>query len=322
VPEPVSVVATLFNEGRDVEDLVRSLLAQTRPPDEIVVVDGGSTDGSAEVLDRLADDEPRLRVIHRRCGRSAGRNIAIAEAAHDVIACIDGGCLPEPDWLERLVEPFDRHPDTTWVAGFYRPSGATVRSTSIGLVMVYVLDEVDPATFQPSGRSQAFRRPAWRQAGGFPEELDFAEDTVFDERMAAAGHRPVFAGDAVVRWRPPPGYAALARTMFRWGRGDGLARIRGYTYKRILALYGGTAAGLLAGLVVRPRLAPLALLPLAAATVRTTRRKYRWAQGATRFVHIPAAHVVGTAMSLAGFLAGAAEARRPARRAVDPVSEQ
>lgn len=306
----VSVVTTLFNERDSVDVLIDSLLAQDRPADEIVIVDAGSTDGTAELLDARAAAHPSLVVLHRPSGRSEGRNIAIEAATHDVIACIDGGCVAESGWLKELLAPFDADPGTTWVAGFYRPEGRTLRSTCIGLVMVYVRDEVDPASFLPSARSMAFHRRAWREVGGFPEGLQFAEDTLFDERLVAAGHHPVFAGGAIVRWTPPPGYRALARTLFRWGRGDGLAGLRGYTYKRILALYGGTALVGAAALAVAPRAAPMSLLPLAALTARETRRKYRWAAGRAKYLHIPLAHLVASASSLTGFCAGYLEARR------------
>jgi glycosyltransferase involved in cell wall biosynthesis len=305
----VSVVTTLFNERGSVESLLSSLMAQTSPPDEIVVVDGGSTDGTAEILDRLAAGFPALRVLHHPGGRSEGRNVAIEAARHELIACIDGGCVAEPGWLEHLVAPF-RDPQVDWVAGFYRPVGTTLRSTCIGLVMVYVLDEVEPGQFLPSARSMAFRKEAWKAVGGFPEDLDFAEDTLFDERMLAAGFRPVFAGDAVVRWTPPAGYRALARTMFRWGRGDGLVGLRGQAYKRILAVYGGSILASALAAVRWPRALPVTLAPLGASVVRSTRHKYRWADGMAKHAHLPAAHVLATTSTMAGFLVGRARAAR------------
>lgn len=304
--QPVSVIATLFDEGPAAERLVDSLLAQTRLPDEIVIVDGGSRDGTTELLDRLAERHPVLRVIHHRSGRSEGRNVAIAAATHEVIACIDGGCVAEPDWLEHLVAPLeaDRGQRADWVAGFYRPRGTSSRATCIGLVMVYVREEVDPATFLPSARSMAMRRSLWREVGGFPEDLQFAEDTLFDQRLLDAGHTPVFAGDAVVVWTPPATFTALARTLFVWGRGDGVAGLRGPIYKRLLLLVGGTAAAGAAAVVFAPRLAPLAVAPLLGDALRRTRHKYRWADGPERFALIPAAQTVHTVAVLAGFLWG------------------
>lgn len=286
---------------------MRALLAQSSPPDEIVVTDGGSTDGTWERLQALARNEPRLRALQAPGGRSAGRNAAIRAARHDVITCTDGGCRPEPDWLERLTAPIERGAD--WVAGFYRPSGPTTKATCLGLVIVYVREEVDPATFLPSARSMAFRRSVWRQVGGFPEDLDFAEDTLFDQRLVDAGYRPVFAADAVVRWSPPTTYRQLAATAYRWGHGDGLAGLRGPTYRRLLQQYGVTVLAAGAALAIDRRLVPLAFAPLGGLVAARTRHKYRHAEDTTRYLHIPAAHVVANVAALTGFLQG--RRRRP-----------
>lgn len=83
---PVSVITTVFNEAGTIAATIASLFAQTRPPDEVVVADAGSTDGTRRQLDDLAAAEPRLRVIHAPGNRSAGRNAAIRAATHDLLA--------------------------------------------------------------------------------------------------------------------------------------------------------------------------------------------------------------------------------------------
>ena len=304
----VSVIATLFNEVDSVVPLIDSLLAQTRPPDEIVVADAGSTDGTRSRLDELARTHPQLRVFDRSGNRSAGRNAAIGVATGEAIACIDGGCIADATWLEHLVAPL--HEGADWVAGFYRPEGATLKSTCIGLVMVYVKEEADPENFMPSGRSMAFRKDAWAKAGGFPGQVDFAEDTLFDEQMLEAGYRPQFAGDATVLWNPPSTYAALARTLFRWGRGDGQAGLRGSIYRRIFIVYGGTLIAVPIAAVFAWWAIPIALIPITADTLRRTRYKYRWADGGTKYVYIPIAHVIATDSALVGFLMGRGDRRR------------
>ncbi|MGZ8754857.1 MAG: glycosyltransferase [Acidimicrobiia bacterium] len=304
----VSVITTLFNEADSVSPLIDSLLAQTRTPDEIVVANAGSTDGTRTRLDELARTHPRLKVYDRSGNRSAGRNAAIQAATGDAIACIDGGCTADATWLEHLIAPLQEGAD--WVAGFYRPEGTTLKSTCIGLVMVYVEEEVDPESFMPSGRSMAFRKDAWAKAGGFPEHVDFAEDTLFDEQMLEAGYHPQFAGDAIVLWTPPSTYTALARTLFRWGRGDGQAGLRGFIYRRILIVYGGTLIAVPIATLFAWWALPLALIPITADTLRRTRYKYRWADGGTKYVYIPIAHVIATGSALVGFLVGRGDKHR------------
>jgi glycosyltransferase involved in cell wall biosynthesis len=297
----VSVITTLYNERESVEELLDSLLSQTVPPAEIVVADGGSTDGTRDVL-REWQAQGKVKLVERPGGRSTGRNAAISAASHELIACIDGGCVAEPDWLEHLTAPFARGAD--WVAGFYRPEGPTQFSICLGLVMVYVPEEVRADSFLPSARSMAFRRNLWKEVGGFPEEARYAEDTLFDVRALEAGYQPVLALEAVVRWRPPGDFGELARTLFRWGHWDGRTGLRGYAYKRLLLLYGGTVAGVLLALLLEARALPLVLSPLAISVTRRTRFKYRWAPGPLKYLHIPTAHLVGSLAQLTGFLLG------------------
>jgi glycosyltransferase involved in cell wall biosynthesis len=299
---PVSVVATVFNEAASIGRLLASLADQTVPPDEIVISDAGSTDGTREAITVAAAADPRIRLVDAPGGRSRGRNAAIAAASHEVIALIDGGCFAEPAWLERLTAPFAA--GAGWVAGFYRPEGQTARSTCIGLVMVPVREEIDPTDFDPSARSMALTRSAWEAAGRFPEDLDFAEDTLFDRRLSDAGYSAEFAEHAVVVWTPPATLGALARTMFRWGRGDGLAGLRGWYHRRALQPFAvaGGAAVLLAAAV--PRALPLALLPLAPGVWRRTRHKYRHAPRPAAYLWLPLADLTSTVTGLTGFLTG------------------
>ena len=206
----VSVITTVFNEGASIEAFLDSLVHQTLQADEIVVVDAGSTDGTLERLEAAAEVDDRIRVIVEPGNRSHGRNTAIEAATHEIVACTDGGGVADPEWLQHLVAPFADGAD--WVAGFYRVDAPSTLDRCVGLTITYVIEEVNPDFFMPSGRSMAFTKTAWKAAGGFPEDVEFGEDTLFDEMMLNAGYLPVFAADATVAWRPPSGFEGLART--------------------------------------------------------------------------------------------------------------
>ncbi|MCI0543439.1 MAG: glycosyltransferase, partial [Actinobacteria bacterium] len=201
----VAVVTTVYNEEGTMGDLLTTLLTGTLAPDEIVVADGGSTDGTTRIVEEIAATEPRLRLIRDAGDRASGRNVAVRAAVSPWIVTIDGGCRPRADWLERMVERFQE--GAVWVGGFYEPVGATPLSTAIGLTMVYVREEAE-RHFVPSARSLGFTREVFDEVGGFPEGLQFAEDTLFAERLFGRGYTPVFAADAVVEWEPPRNLAA------------------------------------------------------------------------------------------------------------------
>jgi glycosyltransferase involved in cell wall biosynthesis len=106
----ISVAIPVRNEADNIGDLINRLLAQTRPPDEIVFTDGGSKDGTAEIIDeRIKSGAPLklIRVDEALPGR--GRNLAAREACSEWIAFIDAGVEPAPDWLQRLADKADHN---------------------------------------------------------------------------------------------------------------------------------------------------------------------------------------------------------------------
>jgi glycosyltransferase involved in cell wall biosynthesis len=83
------------------------------------------------------------------------------------------------------------------------------------------VSQVDPEAFDPSSRSVAFTRAAWERAGGYPEYVDFAEDTGFDRRLRASGCRFLFEPAAIVRWRVQSDLVGVFRQFRRYARSDG-----------------------------------------------------------------------------------------------------
>jgi glycosyltransferase involved in cell wall biosynthesis len=295
------VITTLFNESATVTDLLDSIFGGTVIPDEVVVADGGSTDGTLELLATHASGRPSIRVLTESGGRSKGRNVAIAAAKHDLIVCIDGGCIARPTWLAEITKPLSE--DVEWVGGFYQPKGRTPLATAIGLTMVFVVEEVGP-DFVPSARSMAFHKRLWKEVGGFPEDVQYGEDTFFDQALMSSGYRPTFAPDAVVDWRPPSGLVSHARTMFSWGRGDGLLGLRGNHYRRLLSVFASTAALVLAGFLLDYRILIVAAAPLLPTLYRQTRHKYRHMDELSKWGLVPLATINGLVASLMGFMAG------------------
>jgi len=220
----ISLIFTLKNESASILRLLDSLLAQTRPPDEVVVVDGGSTDGTLALVRAWAARAPfPVHVLVRDgCNISQGRNAAIAIATGEIIACTDAGVRLSPGWLEELMRPFETR-ETDVVSGFFIPDPQTVFETALAATTLPTLTEIRPETFLPSSRSLAFRREAWAKVGGYPEWLDFCEDLVFDFALRAHGCRFAFAPRALVYFRPRPNLCAFLRQYYQYARGDGKA---------------------------------------------------------------------------------------------------
>jgi len=217
----VSIVITVLNEVDSLPCLLDSLVAQTRPPDEVIGCDGGSTDGTLALL--AAESRLPLRVIGRPgTNISQGRNAAIEVATGEVIAVTDAGVRLSPQWLEKIVAPFGEATIQV-VAGFFCPDPQTLFEMAMGATVLPALREIDPARFLPSSRSVAFRKRAWVAVGGYPEWLDYCEDLIFDFRLRDRFGSFAFVPDALVYFRPRSGLRAFFSQYYHYARGDGKA---------------------------------------------------------------------------------------------------
>lgn len=222
-PPRVSLIATVLNEYGSIPGWLRGLRNQTRFPDECIIVDGGSTDGTLELL-RAAELPFEMKILVRPGANiSTGRNAAIAEASGDIIVATDAGTEALPDWLARLIEPLERETGVDISAGFFEANARTFWARALAAATLPDATEIEPDTFLPSSRSVAFLRSWFDQGFAYPEWLDYCEDVVLDLQLRRAGARQVFVPEARVRFEPRRGPGAFFRQYYRYARGDGKA---------------------------------------------------------------------------------------------------
>jgi len=238
----VSLISTVKDASAHVEEFIGSVAAQTRAPDEVIVVDGGSTDGTPDLL-RRAGIEGITVIEERGANIARGRNVAIAAAAHDVIAVTDADCVLDARWLERILEPIETGADVSM--GFYVPvTDGFFQECLASVNLPFDASEVDPASFMPSARSVAYRRGAIEAAGGYPEWLAIGEDMWVNRRWRELGLDMRFAPDAVVHWRLRPTMRATWTQYFRYARGDAQAGMFPERHALRFGVYAGATAAL------------------------------------------------------------------------------
>jgi glycosyltransferase involved in cell wall biosynthesis len=268
--QQVTVISTVLNEANSIASLLDSLLRQTRPPNEIVIVDGGSCDGTREILERYARSAQLPLHIRSLPGSniSQGRNAAISAAHGTLIAATDAGVHLEDDWLEQLLAPFMGDDPADVVGGFSCSDPRSVFELALGAVTLPLLEEIGTAHFYPSSRCVAFRRSAWQAVGGYPEWLDYCEDLLFDFALADAGYRFAFAPRAVAHFRPRDTLRAFFRQYYRYARGDGKADFWRYRHLVRYGTYVVVLPSLIALTVISSSLWLLALAAGLAAMLR------------------------------------------------------
>ncbi len=184
----VSVIIPAYNQGHYLEQAIRTVLAQSYCDYEIVVVDDGSTDNTAEVAHGFASDT-RVRYVHQKNGGlSAARNTGIRHATGSFLTYLDSDDLFLPDKLRLLLSAFEERPELGFVAG------QSILIDEMGQSLGEVFDRGLPEdTAQlllgnPLHVGSVLLRREWQErAGFFDESLRSYEDWDMWLRLARAG---------------------------------------------------------------------------------------------------------------------------------------
>jgi glycosyltransferase involved in cell wall biosynthesis len=269
-PPRVALVVTVLNERNSIDRLLASIEVQTRLPDELIVVDGGSRDDTVGRLESWRRRLPLRLLVEAGTSIAQGRNLGIAASHCPLIAVTDAGVRLDPHWLERLLDRVTDDVDV--VAGFFVADPRSIFETALGATTLPDLDDVQADRFLPSSRSILFRRDAWQRAGGYPSWLDYCEDLVFDLSLKDRQARFVFAPDARALFQPRPSLLTFMRQYFLYARGDGKADLWRVRHAIRYATY---AIALLLLVTWWRRGAGWLLAPLVLGALAYTRTPYR-----------------------------------------------
>ena len=248
----VSIIVPVRNESRFIERTLERLLSQDygrpgAPGFEIIVVDGGSTDGTPDLVEKFAADYANIRLLaNSKRLSSAARNIAIRVARGDVLLLVDGHCnLPGKRYLKDLADALQRsgadclgrpQPQEAWstaqgaestASGSPLPAPrssleravAAARSSRLGHHPDSYIYSSAEGFVPAKSVAVAYRREVFEKIGGFDERFDACEDVDFNHRVDRAGLRCFFTPRIAAHYAPRNTLRGLFRQLFRYGRG-------------------------------------------------------------------------------------------------------
>lgn len=232
--QSVTVITTVRNEANTIEKLLDSLTQQTSIPDEIVIVDAASSDGTVEVVKAFQQAHPAVLITIESfaCNRSTGRNRAIDLAQSSLIAITDSGCSPHQNWLEELLKAYQ---PGHIVAGYAIGIPSSSFQEAVIPYLLVMPDRVNPSTYLPATRSMLLEKKSWQTVGGFDEDLNTSEDFVFAMKLQSAKIPITFAKDAQVDWFPPTKLKQFSKTIVSFAGCDMTA---GILRPKVITVYG------------------------------------------------------------------------------------
>lgn len=227
-----SLITTVFNEEDSMKEFIKSLNEQSEYPDEIIIVDGGSTDKTVEILqDNLSQLLNFKIILDTTCSKkyskgpiAKGRNVAISNTAYEYILVTDAGCVLDKEWVKEMKRPFlEKNADI--VSGWYKAKITNSFQAEIADIFCPPITKINMQKFLPSSRSLGFKKKLWDEVGGYPENSYTAEDTLFDLKIFKLTKNIVFTDKAYVYWEVPKDNDELVKKLYQYGYGEGQQKI-------------------------------------------------------------------------------------------------
>jgi glycosyltransferase involved in cell wall biosynthesis len=226
----ISLVITVVDEEQTIKKLLESVLRQTLLPDEVIIVDGGSTDNTVDIIRNFTLElekrsraskktYPKITVKTKKGNRSIGRNFAIKNSKNHFIAITDAGCILDKNWLNELLVKYEKS-NAPVIAGYYSAKPANDFQRAVVPYALVMPDQVDPQNFLPATRSMLIEKKLFQKLGGFDEKLSDNEDYAFAKKLQKQKIKIAFARKAIAYWFPRKNLKQFYNMIFRFARGD------------------------------------------------------------------------------------------------------
>lgn len=218
--EPYSLITPVKNEAEEITLYLKSIEDQSLLPGEVIIVDGGSNDGTPSIIREYAkSSRVNIRVIEIQSNSiSEQRNLAIREAKNELIVMADAGNILDQNYCRNMVGALLEYPDSELVGAIYYALNRDYEEH-----FIYNWDGFDEwEDYLPAGKTMAVRRSNFLSMGGFPEFLKFTgEDALFDVYYRNISTHWVFNKSAYVYWDIPRTWDDCLKKFYSYGEGAG-----------------------------------------------------------------------------------------------------
>jgi glycosyltransferase involved in cell wall biosynthesis len=230
----ITIVIPVRNEEAHLKAVLQSLLDQEYPRDryEILVADGNSVDGTARIVEQLANSSATcIKLLPNPLQlSSAGRNVGVRQSAGELIFFVDGHChIPSKTLLRDAVTLFEKtgadclcRPQPLYVreSSFFQKGVAQARATALGHGRdSAIFDLTYEGPINPSSAGALYRRTVFDCVGLYDESFDAAEDVEFNHRVFKSGLGSYISPRMAIEYQTRENFPALWRQMVRYGKG-------------------------------------------------------------------------------------------------------
>src|SRR5574344_1890274 len=204
----ISVLVPIYNASKYIEKNIRTLLDQTYKNIEIICINDGSTDNTAEILNRMAGEDSRVIVINKfNSGYGHGMNLGLKYASGDYIAIMEGDDFVSTDMLEKLLEIAEKEQcdvvKSDWYY-YFEYQNKEIKANQVSANVVdNINDDYSPLLIQASIWSCLYKTEFLRK-----ENINFLEtpgasyqDTSFAFKCFALSKKTVLTDNAYLRYR-------------------------------------------------------------------------------------------------------------------------
>ena len=214
-----SIIIPTYNEEKNIKKLIDSIITQTHKINEVIIVDGGSTDKTIEII----KDYSKIKLyIKPNYNIAKARNYGIKKSTGEIIFTADSSTKLHKDYIKTMLNGFDAETDIVFGRWKIVPTNK-VEKFLVSRTPDW--NNINTEDYIPSNRHVAMKKSVWKKVGGWPEHLRRADDNFFHLKAHSLGLKYKYLKKALVNWYPDRNLKDMIKLAFLDSKTEGLANI-------------------------------------------------------------------------------------------------